>query len=54
MNGKYIVKKQTQNVRILADGSTVLQHPLTCIVAGCTQSGKSVWVKTLFKMPKKL
>ena len=25
----------------------VLQHPFTCIVAGCTQSGKTVWVKTL-------
>ena len=28
---------------------TVLQHPFTCIVAGCTQSGKTVWVKTLLK-----
>ena len=24
-------QKQTENVRILADGSTVLQHPFTCI-----------------------
>ena len=30
-----------------------MQHPFTCIVAGCTQSGKTVWVKTfLEKAPK--
>jgi hypothetical protein len=27
----------------------VMQHPLTCIVAGCTQSGKTVWVKSLLE-----
>ena len=47
-------QKQTENVRILADRSTVLRHPFTCIVAGCTQSGKTVWVKLCWKMPKKL
>ena len=26
-----------------------MQHPFTCIVAGCTQSGKTVWVKSLLK-----
>ena len=31
----------------------VLQHPLTCIVAGCTQSGKTVWVKTLLENAQK-
>ena len=24
-----------------------MQHPFTCIVAGCTQSSKTVWVKSL-------
>ena len=33
----------------LASGLTTLQHPFTCIVAGCTQSGKTVWVKTLLE-----
>ena len=31
----------------------VLQHPFTCIVAGCTQSGKTVWVKTLLENAQK-
>jgi hypothetical protein len=26
-----------------------MQHPFTCIVAGCTQSGKIVWVKSLLE-----
>jgi hypothetical protein len=26
-----------------------MQHPFTCIVAGCTQSGKTVWVKSLLE-----
>ena len=26
-----------------------MQHPFTCIVAGCTQSGKTVWVKSLLQ-----
>ena len=34
---------------LLDNGLTALQHPFTCIVAGCTQSGKSVWVKTLLE-----
>ena len=34
---------------LLDNGLTVLQHPFTCIVAGCTQSGKTVWVKTLLE-----
>ncbi len=46
-------QKQTENVRILADGSTVLQHPFTCIVAGCMQSGKIVWIKTLLENAQK-
>ncbi len=33
----------------IVTGSTVLQHPFTSIVAGCTQSGKTVWVKTLLE-----
>ena len=31
----------------------VLQNPYTCIVAGCTQSGKTVWVKTLLENAQK-
>ena len=26
-----------------------MQHPFTCIVAGCTQSGKTLWVKSLLE-----
>ncbi len=43
------VQRQTLTV----NGVSVLQHPFTCIVAGCTQSGKTVWVKTLLKNAKK-
>ena len=43
---------QSKPVEILA-GSAVLQHPFTCIVAGCTQSGKTVWVKYLLKKAQK-
>jgi hypothetical protein len=39
---------QSKPVKISA-GSAVLQHPFTCIVAGCTQSGKTVWVKSLLE-----
>ena len=31
----------------------VLQHPFTCILAGFTQSGKTVWVKTLLENAQK-
>ena len=34
---------------ILISTYAVLQHPFTCIVAGCKQSGKTVWVKTLLE-----
>ena len=30
-----------------------LQHPFTCIVAGCIQSGKAVWVKSLLENAQK-
>ena len=33
--------------------ATVLRHPFTCIVAGCTQSDKTVWVKTLLENAQK-
>ena len=33
----------------LVSGPGRLQHPFTCIVAGFTQSGKAVWVKTLLE-----
>jgi hypothetical protein len=32
---------------------TAFQHPFTCIVAGCTQSGKTVWVKSLLENAQK-
>ena len=43
---------QSKPVEISA-GSAVLQHPFTCIVAGCTQSGKTVWVKSLWENAQK-
>ena len=43
---------QSKPVEISA-GSAVLQHPFTCIVAGCTQSGKTVWVKSLLEKAQK-
>ena len=30
-----------------------MQHPFTCTVAGCTQSGKMVWVKTVLENAQK-
>ena len=30
-----------------------MQHPFTCIVSGCTQSGKTVWVKSLLEKAQK-
>ena len=30
-----------------------LEHPFTCMVAGMTGSGKSVWVKSLFQQAQK-
>ena len=33
--------------------ATVMQHLFTCIVAGCTQSGKTVRVKTLLENAQK-
>ena len=38
---------------IVVNGSSVMQHPFTCIVAGCTQSGKTVWVKSLLENAQK-
>jgi hypothetical protein len=34
---------------LTVNGVTVIQHPFTCIVAGCTQSDKTVWVKSLLE-----
>ena len=42
-------QKPTDNIRMATNGSAVLQHPFTCIVAGCTKSGKTVWVKSLLE-----
>jgi hypothetical protein len=44
---------QSKPVKISA-GSAVLRQPFTCIVAGCTQSGKTVWVKTLLENAQKI
>ena len=38
---------------LTVNGVTVMQHPFTCIVARCTQSGKTVWVKTLLENSQK-
>ena len=51
----HVIKKQMHDsstngkLSVTANGSTIVQHPFTCIVAGCTQSGKTVWVKTLLE-----
>ena len=54
------VKRRTSKLAVMActqtltvNGVAVLQHPFTCIVAGCTQSGKTVWVKTLLENVQK-
>ncbi len=31
----------------------IMQHPFTSIVAGCTQSGKTIWEKTLLENAQK-
>ena len=46
-------QKPTDSIRMVSNGSAVLQHPFTCIVAGCTQSGKTVWVKSLLENAQK-
>jgi type IV secretory pathway VirB4 component len=46
-------QKPTDSIRMATDGCAVLQHPFTCIVAGCTQSGKTVWVKSLLENVQK-
>ena len=38
---------------IVVNVSSVMQHPCTCIVGGCTQSGKTVWVKSLLENAQK-
>ena len=34
-----------RRLSVIGTRSSVMQHPFTCIVAVCTQSGKTVWVK---------
>jgi hypothetical protein len=46
-------QKPTDSIRMATNGSAVLQYPFTCIVAGCTQSGKTVWVKSLLENAQK-
>ena len=41
------------NDHVLMSTYALLQHLLTCIVAGCTQSGKTVLVKTLLENAQK-
>ena len=38
-----------RRLSVIGNRSSVMQHPFTCIVAGCTQSGKTVWVKSLLE-----
>ena len=44
----YVTRNLGQQT-LTVNGVTVMQHPFTCIVAGCTQSGKTVWVKSLLE-----
>ena len=46
------IHEAKSHLRKEAIGSTVMQHSFTCIVAGCTQSGKTVWVKKLLENAK--
>jgi GTPase SAR1 family protein len=46
-------QKSTDNIRMATNGSAVLQNPFTCIVVGCTQSGKTVWVTSLLENAQK-
>ena len=34
--------------------AAIMQHPFTSIVASCTQSGKTVWEKTLLENAQKI
>jgi hypothetical protein len=38
-----------RRLTVIGNRSSVMQHPFTCIVAGCTQSGKTVLVKSLLE-----
>jgi GTPase SAR1 family protein len=38
-----------RRLTVIGNRSSVIQHPFTCIVAGCNQSGKTVWVKSLLE-----
>jgi hypothetical protein len=46
-------QKPTDNIRMATNGYAGLQQMVTYIVAGCTQSGKTVWVKTLLDNAQK-
>ena len=49
LNKVHEAKTHPRKEQSLAIGSTVMQHPFTCIVAGGTQSGKTVLVKKLLE-----
>jgi hypothetical protein len=36
----------------LASGPIIMQYPFTCIVAVCTQTGKTVWINNLLENAK--
>ena len=44
---------KTNQLKSQQDLQYVLQHPFTCIVAGCTQSGTTVLVKSLLEKAQK-
>ena len=52
LNKVHEANTHPRKAQSLALASTVMQHPFTCIVAGCTQSGKTVWVKKLLENAK--
>jgi hypothetical protein len=46
-------QKRTDNIRMAINGSAVLQHPFYMHRCRCTQSGKTVWVKSLLENAQK-
>ena len=47
LNNVHEVKNHPRKEQSLAIGTTATPHPFTCIIAGCTQSGKTAWVRKL-------
>ena len=52
LNNVHEAKSHPRKKQSFAIGPTIMQYPFTCIVAGCTQSGKTVWVKKFLENAK--